>query len=152
MRNGYIICGLAHDAAHIVLATEGLPPRSITTTDWSQLPPVNVPSPIEGSTLFLLRVPGSADGLFRSAEQIMDAAGVYREGADGSHNHRLLLEAIGKVRRGAADRVAVDFTLSPERLRLRDLDFFQWNEAGDWAGYLGCLADPGCAEVLRRGC
>ena len=38
MRYGYIICGLAFDAAHIVLAANGPPPTSIQTTDWSMIP------------------------------------------------------------------------------------------------------------------
>ena len=152
MRNGYITCKLAYDVAHIVKAADGLPPTSIKATDWSQLPKVEEPRPIVDSTSFLLRIPGSAEGLFRAVEQIMDAAGVYREGYDGLENHRLLLRAIGKIRRCTTDRVLVDLTLSPESIRLRRLDIFQWEEASDWGGYLGCLEDPGCAEVLRRGC
>ena len=136
MRNGYIICGLAYDAAHVVLATDGLPPASIGTTDWSLFPMIREPQLLMDGTYFLLRIPGSADGLFRAVEQIMDVAGVYREGCDGSQNRRLLLEAIGKIRRRAADRMVVDFTLSPEHLRLRELNIFQWEEAGDWSGYL----------------
>jgi hypothetical protein len=31
MKNGYIICALASDAAHIVLAADGLPPASVET-------------------------------------------------------------------------------------------------------------------------
>ena len=151
MRNGYVICGLAHDAAKVTLAADGLPPTSVKTTGWSQLPTVKDPKGLIDSTSFLLRIPGNAEGLFRAVEQIMDAAGVYREGFDGFENHRLLLKGIGKIRRRVTDRMLVDFTLSPERHRMRELDIFQWEEAGDWAGYLGCLEDPGCAEVLRRG-
>ena len=91
-------------------------------------------------------------GLFRVVEEIMDVAGVYGDGYAGQENRRLLLAAIGKIRRGTTKHVRVDFTLSPERQRLRDLEFFQTEAAADWGGYVRCLEDPGCAEVLRRGC
>jgi len=59
MRFGFIICALAHDAAHIVRAAKD-PPPSIETTDWSQFPAMPQPNLlIEGTgTYFLLRIPG----------------------------------------------------------------------------------------------
>jgi hypothetical protein len=150
MRNGYIICGLAYDAAHIVLAADGLPPQSTETTDWSQFPMIREPRLLLHGTYFLLRIPGSAAGLYIAVERIMDVASVYREGYSGLDNHRLLSDAIGKIRRCTTDRVLIHFTLSPERIRQRELEIFQAEEASDWGGYLGCLEDPGCAEVLRR--
>lgn len=151
MKNGYIICALAYDAGHVVLAAEGLPPVSIGTTDWSQFPRIREQQLLTDTFYFLLRIPGNARGLYRALEGIMDVAGVYREGYDGLENHRLLLDAVGRIRRCAVDRVRLDFKLSPERTRLRELEFFQVEEEADWGGYLRCLEDPGCAEVLRRG-
>ena len=151
MRNGYIICGLAYDAAHVVLATDGLPPASIGTTDWSLFPMIREPQLLMDGTYFLLRIPGDAKGLWRVLEEIMDVADVYREGYAGLENHRFLLTAVTKIRNGATDRVLVNFTLSPERIRLRELEFFQQEEAVAWSGHLRCLEDPGCAAVLRRG-
>jgi hypothetical protein len=81
----------------------------------------------------------------------MDAVGVYRDGYTGLDNHRLLLRAVNRVRCGRSDLEEVYFTLSPARLRLLEMEVFEANEAGAWAGYTGCLDDPGCAEVLRRG-
>ncbi len=153
MRYGYIICGLAHDAAHIVLATDDPPPASVETADWSQFPKIREPKLlIEGTgTYFLLRIPGHAKGLYRALEEMMDLAGVHREGYWGLDNHRLLLTAVAKVRNGATDRVLVNFTLSPEQQRLRELEFLEREEAVAWSGHLQCLEDPGCAEVFRRG-
>ena len=153
MRNGYIICGLARDAAHIVLGAKGLPPVSIKTTDWSLFPGIKRPKLlIEGTgTYFLLRVPGDARGLWRSLEEMLDIAGVHRDGYAGLENHRLLLTAVGKVRIGSTDRVLVDFTLSPEQLRLQEMERFEVLAADWWSGHQRCLADPGCAEVFHRG-
>ena len=125
MRYGYILCGLAADAAHVVLAAND-PPPSIPTSDWSQFPVSKQPKLlIEGTgTYFLLRVPGDAKGLYRALEELMDVAGVHREGYAGLENHRLLLAAVGKVRIGATDRVLVNFTLSPERLLLQEMEHF----------------------------
>jgi hypothetical protein len=152
MRYGYIICALAHDAAHVVLASND-PPAFIETTDWSQFPAIKRPRLlIEGTgTYFLLRVPGSAKGLYRALEEMMDVAGVHRDGYVGLENHRALLTAVGKVRIGATDRVLVDFTLSPERLRLQEMERFEAEHADWWSGHCRCLSDPGCAEVFRRG-
>ena len=152
MRFGYIICGLAHDAAHVVLAATE-PPPPIKTTDWSQFPAMPQPNLlIEGTgTYFLLRIPGNAKGLWTVLEEMMGVAGVYREGYAGQENHRLLLTAVGKVRIGATDRVLVNFTLSPERHRLQEMERFQELEADWWSGHQRCLEAPGCAEVFRRG-
>ena len=153
MRFGYIICALAKDAAHVVLASDDPPPPSTETTDWSLFPGIKRPKLlIEGTgTYFLLRIPGDAKGLFRALEEMMDVAGTYRDGYAGLENHRLLLSAVGKVRIGASNRVIVDFTLSPERLRLQEMERFQELEADWWSGHQRCLEDPGCAEVFRRG-
>ena len=151
MRNGYIICGLAHDAAHIVLAEEGLPPTSIHTTDWSVFPGIEDPQLVVDGSCFLVRAPGDAKGLYRALEEMMDVAGVHRDGYAGLENHRLLLTAVGKVRIGATDRVLVDFTLSPERLRLQEMERFQEEHAEWWSAHLRCMEDPGCAEIFRRG-
>jgi hypothetical protein len=148
MRNGYVICGLSHGSGYVQRAADGLPPPSVKTTDWSLPPSINERYDFH----FLLRVPGDASGLYRAVEEVLDAAGVYREGCDGLTNHRLLLAAIGKIRRCTARYVHIEFTLSPEQIRLRDLEFFQTEAAADWGGYTRCLEDPGCAEVLRRGC
>src|SRR5436190_746211 len=71
MRFGYIVCGLAHDAAHVVLAAKD-PPPSIPSTDWSQFPAMPQPNLlIEGTgTYFLLRIPGDAKGLWTALEEI----------------------------------------------------------------------------------
>ena len=150
MRNGYISCGLAFDAAHIVLAADGLPPASIETSDWSVFPEMERPQLVNYGSHFLLRIPGNAKGLYRALEDMMDVAGVHREGYAGLENHRSLLTAVTKIRCGATDRVLVNFTLSPERIRLEELEFFQREEAVAWSGHLRCLEDPGCAEVFRR--
>ena len=152
MRYGYIICALAHDAGHIVLAAKD-PPPSIKTTDWSQFPVMPQPNLlIEGTgTYFLLRIPGDAKGLWTSLEAMMDVAGVHRGGYAGLENHRLLLTSVGKVRIGATDRVLVDFALSPVRHRLLEMERFQELEADWWSGHQRCLEDPGCAAVFRRG-
>ena len=152
MRYGYIIWGLAHDAAHVVLAAKD-PPPSIKATDWSRFPAMPQPNLlIEGTgTYFLLRVPGDAKGLWTALEQIMDVAGVHREGYAGQENHRLLLTAVGKVRIGATDRVVLDFTLSPEQHRLQEMERFEEEHADWWSGHQRCLEDPGCAQVFRRG-
>ena len=151
MKNGYVICGLAYDAGHVVLAVDGLPPASIETTDWSQFPMIRLPRLLTDGTYFLMRRPGNAAGLYRSIEQVMDVADVYREGYAGVENHKLLLTAITNIRCGATDRVSIDFTLSPERLRLEEMNFFQQEEAVAWSAHLRCLEDPGCAEVYHRG-
>jgi hypothetical protein len=152
MRQGYIVCRLACDVGYIGRATDGLPPATVETTDWSFFPIAKGPKRFDEITHFLLRIPGDASGLFRVVEEIMDVAGVYGDGYPGQENRRMLLAALGKIRRGITEHVRVDFTLSPERQRLRELEMFQWEEAADWAGFVGCLEDPGCAEVLRRGC
>ena len=152
MRYGYIICALANDAAHIVLAAKD-PPPSVKEADWSQFPAMPQPNLlIEGTgTYFLLRIPGDAGGLWTVLEAMMDVAGVHRDGYAGLENHRLLLTAVGKVRIGATDRVVLDFLLSPERHRLEEMERFQELEADWWSGHQRCLEDPGCAEVFRRG-
>ena len=141
MRYGYIICGLAHDAAHVVLAATE-PPPPIKTTDWSQFPAMPQPNLlIEGTgTYFLLRIPGNAKGLWTALEAMMDVAGVHRDGYAGLENHRLLLTAVGKVRIGATDRVVLDFTLSPERHHWR-----KWSASRNWRPITGLVI---CA-VLR---
>ena len=146
MRQGYIVCRLACYGGHIQRVANGLPSDSVKTTDWSF-----IGGDLDEATRFLLRIPGDAKGLFRVVEEIMDVAGNYGDGYAGQET-RLLLAAIGKIRRGNTKHVRVDFTLSPERQRLRELEFFQTEAAADWGGYLRCLEDPGCAEVLRRGC
>jgi hypothetical protein len=151
MRNGHLICGLAFDAAYLVLATDGLPGAWIKTTDWSQFPITKEPMLLVGGTYFLLRIPGDARGLYRALEEMMDVASVHRDGFVGLTNHRLLLTAVTRIRVGAADRALVNFTLSPEQQRLEEMEFFQREEAAAWSGRLQCLEDPGCAEVLRRG-
>jgi hypothetical protein len=147
MRQGYIVCRLACDGGYIQRVADGLPPDYVETTDWSF-----IGGDLDEAIRFLLWVPGDASGLFRVVEEIMDVAGVYGDGYTGQENRRLLLAAIGKIRRGTTKHVRVDFTLSPERQRLRELEFFQTEEAADWGRYVRCLEDPGCAEVLRRGC
>jgi hypothetical protein len=129
------------------------PEGYVETTDCSQFPKIREPTLlIEGTgTYFLLRVPGDAKGLYRALEEMMDVAAVYREGYWGLDNHRLLLTAVTKIRNGATDRVLVNFSLSPERQRLDELEFFEREEAVAWSGRLQCLEDPGCAEVFRRG-
>ena len=106
----------------------------------------------DDATYFLLRIPGDSKGLYRVLEQMMDVAGVYRESCDytGLKNHRRLLEAVGKIQRGTSDRVVVDFWLSPERIRKRELDYFESAEASYWRGYRMCLEDPECAKLVRR--
>jgi hypothetical protein len=153
MRNGYILCELDFDSAHVVLVAEGLPPRTIETTDWSRFPVIKKPRLLIDGTgaYFLLRIPGSAKGLYRALEELMVVAGVHRDGYAGLENHRALLTAVTKVRNGATDRVVVNFTLSPEQQRLEEMELFQTEEAAAWFGRLRCLEDPGCAEVLRRG-
>jgi hypothetical protein len=141
MWRGYVVCELSHDEARVVLVTE-LPPPLSGTTEWSPT----------GGSRYPLRIPGNARGLFGSLEEIMDAVGVYRDGYTGLDNHRLLLRAVNRVRCGRSDLEEVYFTLSPARLRLLEMEVFEANEAGAWTGYTGCLDDPGCAEVLRRGC
>jgi hypothetical protein len=90
VRFGYIICGLAPDAAHVVLAADD-PPPSIKTTDWSHFPAIKRPELlIEGTgTYFLVRIPGDAKGLWRALEEMMDVSSVYREDYGGLENHRL---------------------------------------------------------------
>ena len=109
MRNGYIICAITYNEAHLVAAAEGLPPASITTTDWSYFPQIKKLKPMEGATYFLLRIPGNSRGLYRALEEMMDVAGVYRESCDytGLKNHRRLLDAVGKIQRGTTDRAVV---------------------------------------------
>jgi hypothetical protein len=152
MRQGYIVCRLGCTVGNIQRVADGLPPASIKTTDWSLFPDAKKSERLEEATSFLLRIPGDAKGLFRAVEEIMTAAGVYGDGYVGQENRRLLLSAISKIRRGTTRHVSVDFTLSPQQSRLRELEMFEWEEAADWGGYLRCLEDPGCAEVLRRGC
>ena len=82
MRNGYIICAITYSEAHLVAAAEGLPPASVTTTDWSYFPQIKKLKPMEGATYFLLRIPGNSRGLYRALEEMMDVAGVYRESCD----------------------------------------------------------------------
>ena len=62
MRNGYIFCAITYSEAHLVAAAEGLPPASITTTDWSFFPQVKEPKRLEDATYFLLRIPGNSRG------------------------------------------------------------------------------------------
>ena len=152
MRNGYIICALSYNEAHLVAAAEELPPASIATTDWSYFPQIKKFKPMEGATYFLLRIPGNSRGLDRALEEMMDVAGVYRESCDytGLKNHRRLLEALGKIQRGTTDRVVVDFWLSPERIRERELEYFEWEEVSYWRGYQMCLEDPECAKLVRK--
>jgi hypothetical protein len=102
MRNGYVICGLAYEVGYVQIAADGLPPSSVKTTDWSQFPRIKKPKLLDDGTYFLLRIPGDAKGLWRAIEEIMDVAGVYREGDSGLANPRLLLAAIGKIRRRVA--------------------------------------------------
>ena len=150
MRNGYIICAIAYDAAHLVAAAEGLPPASITTTDWSFFPKIEEPKLLNDATNFLLRIPGHSRGLYCALEEMLDVAGVYREEYTGLRNHQLLLDAVGKIRRGTTDRVLVEFWLSPERIRHRELEFFQSMEEDNWRGHQMCLEDPGCAQFVRK--
>ena len=150
MRIGYIICGIAYDAAHLVAAQERLPPSSVTTTDWSFFPKTNRLKLLNDATYFLLRIPGNSRGLYRALEEMSDIAGVYREGFTGLRNHRLLLDAASKIRCGATKRVLVEFWLSPERVRERETEVFQELEEDWWRGHLMCLEDPGCAEVARQ--
>ena len=145
------MCGLAHDAAQIVLAEDGLPPSSIQTTDWSVFPGIEDPQLVIDGTCFMLRIPGDAKGLYRSLEEVMDVAGIYSEGYVGLKNHRSLLTAVTKICCGATDRVLVDFSLSPERIRLQEMSRFQEEHAEWWSAHLRCLEDPGCAEIFRRG-
>src|SRR6185369_12414777 len=100
---------------------------------------------------FVVGIPGDAKGLWTALEEMMDVAGVHRDGYPGLENHKLLLTAVRKIRTGATDRVLVDFTLSPERLRLQEMERFQELEADWWSGHCRCLEDPGCADVFRRG-
>jgi hypothetical protein len=151
VRHGYIICGLAYDAAHVVLASDGLPPASIATTDWSVFPGIEDPQLVIDGSCFLLRIPGDAKGLYRALEEMMDVASVHRDGYAGLENHRLLLSAVIKICCGATDRVRVDFSLSPEKFRLQEMSRFQDEHAEWWSAHLRCLEDPGCAEVFRRG-
>jgi hypothetical protein len=81
----------------------------------------------------------------------MDVAGIYSEGYVGLKNHRSLLTAVTKICCGATDRVLVDFSLSPERIRLQEMSRFQEEHAEWWSAHLRCLEDPGCADIFRRG-
>ena len=45
--------------------------------------------------------------------------------------------------------MVVDFWLSPERIRQREMDYFEWEEASYWRGYQMCLEDPECAKHVR---
>jgi hypothetical protein len=128
---------------------EGPPPASVMTSDWSYFPVAMVPKLVEDATYFLLRIPGDAKGLYRALEEMMDVAGVYREGYVGIKNHRRLLEGVGKIQRGTTDRVVFDFWLSPERLRQLELGFFESEEESYWRGYQMCMEDPGCAKYAR---
>jgi hypothetical protein len=150
MRNGYIICEIAFDAAHLVAAAEGLPPASVTTTDWSFFPKVREPKLLNDATYFLLLIPGSSKGLYCALEEMLDVADVYREEYIGLKNHRLILDAVGKIQRGTTDRVLVDFWLSSERIRQREMETFQSLEESDWRGYQMCMEDPGCAAFARQ--
>ena len=150
MRNGYIACGLNPDEARLVVVND-LPLPTIAATGWSVLPRIKELKLFPGGTYFLLRIPADANGLFRALEEIMDVAGVYREGYVGLENRQRLLDAVGKICRGAKKWVRVDFVLSPERQREFELEFFQAMELDAWSGRQRCLEDPGCAEVLRRG-
>jgi hypothetical protein len=149
MRSGYIVCGLDPDEARLVVVND-LPPALINATDWSVLPQSNDLKFFPGGTYFLLSIPADANGLFLALEEIMDVVGAYREGYVGLENHRRLLDAVGKIRRGVKKWVQVDFALSPERQREFELEFFQTMELDAWSGRQRCLEDPGCAEVLRR--
>jgi hypothetical protein len=151
MRNGHIICAITYSEAHLVAATEGLPPTSVTTADWSYFPQIKKLKPMQGATYFLLRIPGNSHGLYRALEEMMDIAGVYRESFDytGLKNHRRLLDAVAKIQRGTTDRVAVDFWLSPEHIRERELEYFEWEEVSYWRGYQMCLEEPECAKLVR---
>jgi hypothetical protein len=151
LRNGYILCGLAPDAAHLLLAADGLPPAYVVTTDWSTFPAIERPRLLLEGCYFLLRVPGNATGLFVALEGMMDVALVHRDGYAGLENHRLLLEAVTEIRNDAADRVLVNFSLSPERQRLMEMERYQADQAEWWSAHLRCLEDPGCADVFRRG-
>lgn len=141
MWRGYVICESSHDEVRVI-ALDALPPPSSGTTEWC---------PLQVGQTYLLRIPGSAKGLFADLEEIMDSIGVYREGHLGIDNHRLLLRAVNRLRCGRSNQEEVYFARSPERQRFREMEVFEANEAGAWAGYTGCLDDPGCAEVLRRG-
>ena len=66
MRFGYIICAVASDAAHVVLADNGPPPTSIRTTDWSMIPSSTNPGLVKDGNHFTLRIPGDANGLWRA--------------------------------------------------------------------------------------
>jgi hypothetical protein len=150
MRNGYILCAIVYNEAHLLAAIEGLPPDSIATTDWSVFPRLKEqPNFLDDATYFLLRIPGDSKGLYRALEEMMDVAGVYREGYEGLKNHRRLLDAVGKIQRGTSDRAVVDFWLSPERLRQLEMEYFQSEEDSYWRGYRMCLEDPGCAKHAR---
>ena len=59
MRNGYIACGLAHDAAQIVLAEDGLPPASIQTTDWSVFLGIEDPQLVVDGACFCCEYPAT---------------------------------------------------------------------------------------------
>ena len=151
MRNGYIICAITYNEAYLMAAAEGLPPASVKTTDWSFFPRMPTHRLTDDATYFLLRIPGNSKGLYRVLEEMMDVAGVYRESCDytGLKNHRRLLDAVGKIQRGTTDRAVVDFWLSPERIRERELDYFESEEASYWRGYQMCLEEPECAKVVR---
>jgi hypothetical protein len=149
MRNGYIICAISYDAAHLVAAAEGLPPASITTTDWSFFPKMKEPKLLNDATNFLLRIPGNSRGLYCALEKMLDVASVYREEYTGLKNHRLLLDAVGKIQRGTTDCVLVKFWLSPERLRELEMEYFQLEEESYWRGYRMCLEEPECAKLVR---
>ena len=136
MRNGYIICGLAPDAAHIVLAADGLPPASIATTDWSQFPMIKEPELLIDGTYFLLRIPGNAAGLYLRSSKLWTSPASIARAMTGWKITGCFYEP--SVRSVAAQRtdVLLDLTLSPERIRQRELEMFQWEEAGDWLGIL----------------
>lgn len=138
MWKGYIVCGASPDEARIVLAAE-LPPPVNGTTEWSI---VSVKATLGNATYFLLRVPGTAKGLYAAVEEIMDVVGIYRDGFTGLENHRLLLNAITRVRRGLSNREEVYFTQSPLRLRLLEQEVFEGLEASSWRGYLESSEAP----------
>ena len=69
----------------------------------------------------------------------MDTVGVYRDGFTGLENHRLLLKAITRVRRGLSNREEAYFARSPRHVRLLEQAVFEGEEASSWRGYLECL-------------
>ena len=68
----------------------------------------------------------------------------------GSRNTAGCLMLVREIQRGTTDRVVVDFWLSPERIRERELEYFEWEEKSYWRGYRMCLEEPECAKLVRK--